>query len=117
MDIISIKDLRTLTKIGCSKEERVNNQEILTSIQLEVEGEKAAKTKNLDDSVCYLSICNLIKEHIEKKEWILLEELAYEIADKCLSQSALVLSAEVEVKKFVIPFTEFTSFKTKRLKN
>ena len=115
MDKIFISELQLDTRIGCSKEERLSKQNISLNITLEVDGSKAAKSKNLVDSVCYLTICNLISEHVEKKEWVLLEELTYEIAELCLEKNNLIKSAEVETKKYVIPSTAFTSFKTKKI--
>lgn len=115
MDQINICELVAYTKIGCSKEERQQKQKISLNISLEVNGEKAARTKDLKDSVCYLTVSNRVREEIERKEWVLLEELAYETSKTCLKEFPLINSAQIEVKKYVIEFTEYTSFKTKKI--
>ena len=115
MDQILISGLEVNTKIGCSEEERLKSQNISINVILEVDGEKASKSKELKDSVCYLTVSNQIKELVEKKEWVLLEELAYEISNLCIRDFPLVLSTQTEVKKYVIPFTDYTSFKTRKI--
>jgi len=113
MDQIYISELEANTKIGCSEQERLNTQNISLNILLEVDVEKASRSKDLKDSVCYLTVSNEVKELVEKKEWVLLEELAYEVSNLCIKGFPLVLSVQTEVKKYVIPFTKYTSFKTR----
>ena len=115
MDQIFISGLEVNTKIGCSEEERLKSQNISIDIILEVNGEKASRSKELNDSVCYLTVSNQVKKLVELKKWVLLEELAYEISNLCIKDFPLVISAQTEVKKYVIPFTEYTSFKTRKI--
>jgi len=113
-DQIFINKLELFLKIGCSPEERVEAQKIEVDIEIEVSSTKAAKTKDLADTVCYLTLSNWYKEHTESKEWTLIEELVESLASQTLSRYASIKSIRLEARKFVVPKTESVGVRIRR---
>ena len=113
-DLIKIKDLEIFAKIGCSEKERQCAQKISLNLSLKVDGSRAAASKDLKDSVCYLTLCNHVRELTASKEYALVEELTYYLADSCLARFELLQELSIEVKKYVLPATSYVSFTTTR---
>lgn len=111
-DVIQIQDLEVFARIGQTEKERQCPQRILLNLRLVIDGSKAARTKELADSVCYQTLSNHVRELVSYRDWVLVEELAHSIADNCLAKFELLQELAVEVKKFVLPATSFVSFTT-----
>lgn len=101
-DKILISELEVAANIGCSEEERANKQRLTLSLELWLDLKRAATTKDLNDSVCYFTLSNKCSELISGKPWILIEELAEEIAELALSRHPQLKAVKVLVKKYVI---------------
>jgi len=73
---LSINDLRLWANLGNSVEEQANPQPISIYIQLSFLSKPlACTTDNLNDSVCYAEIVELIRTIIQNKTFNLLEHL------------------------------------------
>jgi dihydroneopterin aldolase len=74
-----LEELSLRIKLGCTKEERTNPQEVRVSVELYFETAPAALTSDsLQDTICYAEICKALKYHLETHEYQLLERLAFE---------------------------------------
>jgi FolB domain-containing protein len=98
MDKIIISKLKINTVIGTLPEERNKKQTLLINLELYLSLEKAGKSDDLFDTVDYSQIESEIVATAEKSNFLLIERLAQEIADICLSKK-LVSRVQVEVVK------------------
>jgi D-erythro-7,8-dihydroneopterin triphosphate epimerase len=98
MDQIHVKDLLVSGIIGINPDERINKQDILVNATLSVDTRAAAVSDEIDDAVNYRTITKAIIAHVETGEPMLVERLAQEIADICLSD-VRVGRVEVTVEK------------------
>lgn len=98
MDSIIIKDARFLCNVGVSEEERKNRQEILIDMELHLNLKKAAENDELKHTVDYSKVCSLVANLIEKKNYKLIEAVAWDAAGRVLKEF-YVKKVIVEVKK------------------
>lgn len=98
MDQIHIRDLVVSGIIGINPGERVNKQDVLVNVTLSIDTRVAAASDDIVDAVNYRTITKSIIAHIETGKPMLVERLAQEIADICLSD-ARVSAAEVTIEK------------------
>lgn len=98
MDSIIIRDARFLCNVGISAEERKRKQKIFIDIELFLSLKKAAENDELKHTVNYSKVCNLVANLIEKKEYRLIEAIAWDISETVLKEFN-VKKVIVEVKK------------------
>lgn len=65
-------------------------------------GNKAGYTKQLEDTVDYIQLYNILQEHCEKKQYHLLETLGAEIVSEIFSTVPLIDLIELKIKKIEI---------------
>ncbi len=97
-DKIFIKDLLLRTIIGINEDERLNRQDVLINLVLDVDTSKAGETDSIDDAINYRTITKNVISLVESSRFMLVEKLAEEIAEICLKDSR-VNFAEVRVEK------------------
>lgn len=101
-----INDLSLSVKLGCSPEERAIPQEIRVSAELRFfEEPKGVWSDDLRETVCYAQICEVLREHVERKEFQLVEKLAgdfYHLV-KCLVEHRAEISLIVHKVKPPVP--------------
>ena len=85
-DKILLKNIILYAHLGVKEEEREVRQKISLDVELSLDLEKAAQTDNLEKTVDYEKVYNLIKERIEAKKYHLLEALAQDIAQEILKE-------------------------------
>ena len=95
---IRIKDLRLRTIVGVFEWEQKTPQEVVVNVELEFDGEPAARSDELSDSVDYKAIKQQLLRDVQAARYKLLEKLARHVLDIVLSQEK-VLRATVEVDK------------------
>ncbi|MCA9039837.1 MAG: dihydroneopterin aldolase [Planctomycetaceae bacterium] len=83
-DQIVIKDLLLRTIIGINADERVNRQDVLINLTLDVDTRRAAKSDEIDDAVNYRSLTKEIIQFVEESQYKLVETLAEKVAQHCL---------------------------------
>lgn len=97
-DQIHIKDLLLRTIIGIKPDERVNRQDVLINITLQVNTRPAAESDEINDAVNYRDITKKVIKMVEASEFFLLEKLTEEVARICL-EDPQVSKAKVCVEK------------------
>lgn len=99
MDTICIKDLELYAHHGVFEEEKKLGQKFLISLQLSLCLRKAGLNNQLNSTVNYAEICNLVSEIFNSKSYDLLETCAEVIAETILLKYQMVKEILIEIKK------------------
>lgn len=115
-DIIKICGLETHSHIGVTEKERSRQQRLQINITLKVESIKsAALTDEVSTTVDYAVVAERVKEIVAERPRKLLETLAEDIAAHLLSRFP-IKSVQVEIRKFIMPETEYVGISITRKK-
>ena len=95
---IRIKNLRLRTLIGIFDWERKHPQDVVINATIKFDGETAAQTDQIEETVDYKEITKKIIALVESSRFFLLEKLGSEILNLIL-QDPRVQSARVEIDK------------------
>jgi D-erythro-7,8-dihydroneopterin triphosphate epimerase len=98
LDKLFINDLTIPCIIGVFPNERKKIQNVIISVQLSVDTQKAGKTDALNDTVSYHTIATDIYEVVSKSQSQLLEKLAQIVATLCLKDRR-VKQVKVRIEK------------------
>ncbi len=107
-DQIIISQLGVTSFIGATAEERGRPQKLRVSLVLEPAEGLCDLGDALGNTVDYAVVSQAVKSLAAKGERLLIETLAGEIAEFLLAGFPLA-AVEVEVRKFVVPDTEFVA--------
>ncbi len=113
-DYVLANKIETFCRIGWPEDERLFPQRLLISVRLGVDTRPAAKSVRLEDSVCYLSVCDTVRELAASRTWVLVEELAEALAQRLFEGFPLVGTINMVVEKFVIPGVGWTGIEINR---
>ena len=80
MDSIEIDNLRLRCIIGFSPHERKDKQDVVISLRIRADMQRAGVTDNPDDTFNYRTLTKAIIAHVETSTYNLVEKLASEIA-------------------------------------
>ena len=81
-DTISISGLRVLTKVGVTQEERSTAQVVVLDLVMEVDLAAAGKSDDIDETVDYGHVTEVVGELVRSSETKLLESLAGAVAER-----------------------------------
>ena len=109
-DRIVISKLELASRIGVTDEEQSRPQRLTASLSIEPKAGLSDLRDRIENTVDYAQVCARVKEIAMAKPRHLIETLAAEIADALLSEFALG-GIEVELRKYVLPETEFVAVK------
>lgn len=98
LDRIRIKDLLLRCIVGINPEEREKKQDVVINLTLFADLSRAGSSDDIADTVNYKTVKNGIGELVETSSFYLVEKLAEEIAQKCLSEPG-VEAVSVSVDK------------------
>lgn len=96
---IFMKDMEFFGYIGCLPEEKKNGQKFIINCEMELSRMGGAATDELDDTVNYAEVYELIKSTMETARYDLIERLADELATSILLTSYILSSVTVRVSK------------------
>jgi FolB domain-containing protein len=96
--IIRIKNLKLRTIIGINDWERRERQDVIINIEMEINGIKAVKTDNIQDTIDYKAITKKIIKEVSNSHFYLLDKLSDYIL-KVVMEEKQVKRAVVEVDK------------------
>jgi len=97
-DKIIINELVIPCIIGVFEHERKEKQNVILTIELAIDTQKAGKTDNLEDTVSYSDIAHEITEMVSNSQFKLLEKFADEVAIICLKDKR-IKQVKVHVEK------------------
>ena len=95
---ISLESLRFFARHGVLDFEREAGNEFIVDLSVKVRVEEAVRDDELNATVSYAELFEIIKEEMEKPRR-LLEKVALEIAFKIKSSFPAVESGKIEIKK------------------
>lgn len=114
MDKICIDELKIFAHHGVFEHENINGQNFYVNAVLYVDTEKAGISDDLDDSVNYGTVCELIGRVMTENTYKLIETAAQSVAEAILREYDLVDSVEIEIRKPEAPIDmEFGSVSVK----
>ncbi len=103
---IEIKKLKILACHGVLPEEKVNAQPFIFTVKLAVDFERAAIEDDLEKTVNYAAICDLLEKITTGNGFNLIESLARECAFAILETYKSVQSVHLKVEKPQAPVTQ-----------
>ena len=86
MDTIYIRDLTVKTTIGIYPWERKIRQMVRIDIDMAADIRQAASTDNIVDTLSYKDVAKELVSFIEQSEFLLLEAMAEQVAERILAQ-------------------------------
>jgi D-erythro-7,8-dihydroneopterin triphosphate epimerase len=98
MAIIRIKNLKVNTIIGFNPEERINKQDVIINVEIEVDISEAIRSDDNQHIYNYKEVKKSLIALVEKSHFMLLEKLTDEIL-KLIMADSRVIRAKVEVDK------------------
>jgi dihydroneopterin aldolase len=98
MGLIELEGMEFRAHHGCFKEERIIGNSFIVYFSFEADSSEAEQTDNLEKTVNYQTVYNLIKDEMEKPSH-LLEHVSRRIMDKVTSQFPSITKAKVKVSK------------------
>jgi D-erythro-7,8-dihydroneopterin triphosphate epimerase len=98
MALIRIKNLLVPAIIGFNPEERLNRQDVLINLEIEVEVSEAVVTDKEDSIYNYKVITKKVIAFVSESKYNLLEKLTYEVL-QLVMQDERVKRAKVEIDK------------------
>jgi 7,8-dihydroneopterin aldolase/epimerase/oxygenase len=108
-----IVDLRVPTRIGVPAAERSRPQTIAFNVRFQISPSFRDLLDEIDRTVDYSAIAEEIRIVAMENRTQLIETLVGDVADRLIARFRLS-RVEVELKKFVLPNTEYVSVRTVR---
>ncbi len=76
---LRIDELKFTVKLGCTADERAIPQEVRVSMELRFETlPLGALSDSIEDTICFAKVSEVLKEHIEPREFNLIERIGLE---------------------------------------
>ncbi|EDP69506.1 dihydroneopterin aldolase [Flavobacteriales bacterium ALC-1] len=102
MGIIKVENIRVFAHHGCLKEETAIGSDYRVDVEVIANLDKSAKSDNLNHTVDYVFLNNVVREEMAKPSK-LLETVAQRILDRIFSEDEMVTKAAVSVSKINPP--------------
>lgn len=99
MDKIWIKDLEIFAYHGVLAEEKRNGQKFYVTVSMDVDLHAAGMTDDLDKTVNYAEVCELIRRTMQEESYDLIEAAAENVADAILFAYPQIKMVHVIVSK------------------
>jgi len=110
---LSLVDLKLLCRVGVPDQERAKPQKLLCTVTVPVPNlKKAAQTDNIQHTLNYFNLSQLLRKTAQSKERKLIETLASDLAAVTFQHFPSPW-IEIEIKKFIIPETRHISLQAK----
>ncbi|HBG1533403.1 TPA: dihydroneopterin aldolase [Clostridioides difficile] len=99
MDKILLSNLGFYGYHGVFKEENFLGQKFFVDMELYIDSREAGLSDDINKSVSYAEVYNVVKDITENKQFNLLEALAENIAEEVLNKFILINGVMVRVRK------------------
>jgi len=99
MDKIIVTDLEIYAYHGVAPEEKKLGQMFLVSLELSLDLEKAAVTGNLEETVNYVELCDVVKDTLLSEKCDLIESTAMKVIASIFRHFDKVLKVKITLKK------------------
>lgn len=108
---LCIESLRQSLCLGCTAEERAFPQVVTINIALQIGVPQSIKSDSIKDTVDYIAVVQAVERLAREGSWRLLEKLCFDLVSEFFAAFPLVQSADVSVRKNIVPHTEGISAK------
>ena len=98
MAVIRVKNLVVRTIIGYNPEERVNRQDVIINLEIEVDVSQAVHSDHQEGIYNYKTITKAIIAFVSESKFNLLERLTHEVLQMVMEDKR-VMRAKVEIDK------------------
>lgn len=98
MDKIFLHGLKAETLIGVYDWERQNPQILVLDLEIGVKNFNTPND-NIDETVHYGVVCDTVRQHLQTRQFMLLETLAQDIADVLFARFADIVQLDIRVVK------------------
>ena len=112
-DQILISNLELSARIGITTQEREKPQRLTVSLVLHLRRDFSSLGDRIENTVDYQQVCVRTVSLVSREEWNLIETLAEQIARMLLADFPLK-SVEIELRKYILPETEYVAVKIRR---
>mgnify|MGYP001301459125 CR=1 FL=1 len=111
---IEIFDLRYPVRIGCSEEERSKPQELAFDIEIDLDAMSSCKSDNLNQTICYMQVSQLMHEMAEKHVVSLIERFAWLSVEEIFKRFPMAEKIRFKIRKFsTVPQAGHVAFELK----
>lgn len=100
--ILTINKLRLRTTVGVYDWEKTRPRDVIVTLRMTFDGEKAVKSDDIEDTIDYDSLSSLLQNEIEPTKHYLVEKLTDQIADLVMANT-IASWVEVTVEKPGVP--------------
>ncbi len=107
-DCIILKDLQAFCKLGSYDSERILGQSVIINLELELDLSPAAKSNRIEDTIDYVEVSLMIRKLAQSKEFLLVENLAYEITETLFKHFDKLEAILIEINKTIVNAEQFT---------
>lgn len=107
-DLIQLRGLTALGVVGALPEEQDRAQPLEVDVDIEADLSAAGASDQLDDTVDYGAVCDLVERVVTTERFVLLERLAARIAELILSDDR-VDAITVTVRKLRPPVAQIVA--------
>jgi len=112
-DRIRIEQIELHARVGVTEDERSKPQRIAVNLTIWPKAGFEQMKDDISRTVNYVELCQAVREFIGQRAFKLIETLAADLASDLLRAFPLQ-TVEVEIRKFVLPNTEYVSATARR---
>ena len=105
-DVIELRGLRFSAVVGVLPEERERSQPIQVDLDVTADLSAAGRSDDLDDTIDYGALCDLVELVVTTDQPLLLERLCERIAGVVLSADDRITAVELVVRKLRPPVSQ-----------
>lgn len=105
-DVIELRELRVAAIVGVLPEERLRAQPLAFDIDIERPFARAAADDDLSETTNYADVLTVVALVATTEACLLLESLAYRVANQILERDGAITSVTVAVRKLEPPVPE-----------
>ncbi len=100
--VIELKNMRFFAHHGIFSQETVVGNEFMVNLHIEADLSKACKTDNIEDTINYAAVYELVKSEMQKP-YRLMENAAYRILERIKASFPQIVHLEVRMAKMNPP--------------
>ena len=112
-DRLALRNILCRCRIGVTEKERRDPQKIEVDVELGLDLQEAGRAGDLDRTVDYREVCQVVRELLETTTFNLIEAAASGALDRLLERFP-VEYAVVRVRKFILPDVQHVEVRMER---
>ena len=112
-DCIHIEQLEVFARVGVTEQERAKPQRLVLNITIFPRKRFAQLNDDIGSAVNYSSVHAQVRDFMENEVYKLVETFAEQLAARLLSAFPIA-GVDIELRKFVLPGTDFVAVKVSR---